>query len=206
MPLWWLPAAAQAGSAVLKWGMGRLNKPPTFGKTARGQYLKKTMAEGQYNPAMRSAIVGKTGAAAGQVAQQGTARIRGYLQARGMGNSIAGARALAEPGLEQQRIVSGAARDIEIENEASKARAKEDYGYESTGYSAARREQMTRNNQELIGGLASAGVGYAGARYANQVQTGKMADLKRVQELMDAGDRDGAENLLKILLLKYGDD
>jgi hypothetical protein len=146
--------------------MGRLNRPKTFGSTGRGKYLKETMKTGQYSPEMRSAIVGRTSAAAGQAAQENTARIRGYLQARGMGNSLAGTRALAEPGLEQQRIVGNAARDIEIENEASKARAKEDYGREATGYAQARREQILRNNQELAEELLGAGVNYAMANEA----------------------------------------
>jgi hypothetical protein len=185
--------------------MGRLNRPKTFGSTARGKYLKKTMKTGQYSPEMRSAIVGRTGAAAGQAAQENTARIRGYLQARGMGNSLAGTRALAEPGLEQQRITGNAARDIEIENEASKARAKDDYGRESLSYGEARRQQMMGNNQELIGGLVGASGSYAGARYANQMREQRNSALNEVKALMDAGEDEKALNMLMMIKAKFGD-
>ena len=154
MALWWAPAAMQAGSALLKYATAK--KPPRFETTAHGLELAKQKTQGIYSPAAESRIMGQAGAKAGAVAQNQKADIMGYLTARGMGNSIAGTRALAEPGLKTQEILADKAASLTAENEASKVKAADEYAQGVNWYAEARRQAGNQATEGLIGGLAGA--------------------------------------------------
>jgi len=160
-PLWAIPVGMQAGSSLLKYATRK--RTPSFGGSAYGKYLKQTSREGIYSPEIRSRMLGQVSSQAGNVAQQERSGIRGYLEARGMGGSIAGARTLAEPGQQRMRTVSGASERLGIENELSKQRAREAYAQGSYQTGLQHSVEKSQARSELIGGLTGAGMaGYQG--------------------------------------------
>lgn len=154
MPAWLIPAAVQAGIAGIGYLARKKSKP--FEKTAYGGYLRKRSEQGMYSPEARRTIIGQVGGRAGTIEQQERARRRGYLEARGMGGSIAGGRFMGEPSRERMRIVSGATKDIEREQEQSKEEASRQYAIERTRSGDIRRAEETQARGELYKGLAGA--------------------------------------------------
>ena len=156
MALWWVPAAISAASAVAKHVTRKA--PPQFETTAQGRNLLQTSREGIYNPKARSAIIGQATGAAGTVAQQRKTGIQGYLESRGFGGSIAGARLLSEPGRERQRTVAGVSANLAIANEASKVDAARQFAEGSNRYATARLNARNQSTEALISGLSGAGI------------------------------------------------
>jgi hypothetical protein len=164
-------------------------KTSGFNQTAQGKYLNMVSKKGIYTPEAQSEILGKTSATAGNVAESDIATRRGYLEARGMGNSIAGARTLAEPRLNQAATVADKASDITIANEQSKSAAAEEYARARMNYG---NEKQNANN-EAVSGLVSGLTGAAGTAInsymgARQYQEGMNA-LKNI-DLTKMGDGD----------------
>lgn len=85
----------------------------------QGPYSKEMLQSGMYTPGQQRKTLSQIGQQAGAVAQSDIAARRGYLESTGMGNSIAGARLLAEPGTEYQRNMANAATNIEREQAQS---------------------------------------------------------------------------------------
>jgi hypothetical protein len=153
MAFWWaIPAAVELGSALLSKG----NKTPNPLDTEYGQYLNKVKKQGKYSPAVQSTVMGRVGAEAGNVAQDEVARTRGELEARGMGNSISGIRALATPGLRTQEVVANAADRLTVANEESKAAADERLAGVMGQYRTQRAAEDTADWNRKVGGIAGA--------------------------------------------------
>ncbi len=171
MPFWWaIPAAVELGKTLLSKKQSTPN--PLSGEY--GQYLNRVKKEGKYSPVMQSGIMGKIGAEAGNVAQGQVASIRGNLESRGMGNSVAGVRALASPGLKQQEILADKAADLTTANEESKAAADEKLAGLMGNWRNQRAAEDTANQNRIVSGLGnalSAGVsGYQDEQLFGQAQ------------------------------------
>jgi hypothetical protein len=119
-------------------------------------YYDRVSREGIYSPAARSAIMGTAGAEMGNVAQQETADIRGRLSANGMGNSIAGTRALSEPGMMRMRSLGDISRRLTAENETSKMDASRSLAELQGNYAQARSDDRTSRWNQVVGGITDA--------------------------------------------------
>ena len=156
MALWWLPAILQGAGAVANYLSQK--KPPKFEGTPYGQYLASRSKTGALNPTARSAIIGQASGAAGNVAQEQKSDIMGYLSARNNQGSISGARLLAQPDMQRQRIVGEVSSDVMLKNELSKDEAKAEYGKLSNNYATERLNFKNQQNAGLISGLTGAGM------------------------------------------------
>ena len=99
-----------------------------FEETESGKLFSKLSETGTYSPLTKRSILrtaGMTGAGEASKIRSGT---RGELFSRGLQGSVAGVRALAEPGIAHGRNLLGLSGDIERQNEASKLRALEMFG------------------------------------------------------------------------------
>lgn len=182
-------------------------KAGSFDSTSYGRELARTAKEGKYSPGAMSTIVGQAGARAGQVAQESKADIRGYLQARGMGNSIAGAKMLSSPDAVRMRTVSDTAGKLTADNELSKTQARMDYARARMGYDEGRRAEDNAATGDLVGGLAgAAGNAYKG--YIGDQREGEFnTEFKTAQDLMKTGkpeDLNQAEMILSKWMMRYG--
>lgn len=155
-------------------------KRPTFGKTTLGQYLHKLSQTGKYSPVAMRNIMSGMGRTGGNIAQSTRTGVRGWLTSHGMGDSIAGARALATPGLQHGRTMSDAAERLETENELSKQMAEEALAREGTAWGEARRTEKAGSMQDFFGGLEGAATGGLGA-YAGMQGT-MMPDFSGMDE------------------------
>ncbi len=187
LPIWAIPAAIQAGTALAKYATRK--KTPSFEGTKYGKYLRRIGEEGRFSPGERSTMLGQVSSRAGNVAQQERAGIRGYLENRGMGRSIAGTRALNEPGLERMRTVSGATERIELENERSKEAALEEYERARYGSQMQMAGEERQAKSELWGGLAgAAGFGAETALAAYRTRVGYGGDKPDAIDLSDMSE------------------
>lgn len=158
MPAWMIPAAFELGKTALDYWNARKQRTSRFQDTAYGKHLSKVSREGKYSPAMRRTVLSQVGARSGNIAQQQRAGTRGYLESRGMGSSIAGARLLNEPGRDVMREVSGTTKRLTIENEASKAYAAERLAMGKTSSAERRKAETAQMTSSLVSGLASTGM------------------------------------------------
>ncbi|HSV56521.1 MAG TPA: hypothetical protein VLH39_05365, partial [Magnetospirillaceae bacterium] len=85
-------------------------------------------------------------------------RVRGYLQARGMGGSVAGASVLAEPATQQMRTVAGAAENLYTDNETSKVQSRDQYLRAIYENDVQRRAERVGDFQGLVGGMGDAAI------------------------------------------------
>ncbi len=196
---WLIPAGIQAGSSALKYLTRK--KSPSFRGSAYGRYLKKTGQEGRYSASARQGILGQVSSRAGNVAGQERARTRGYLEAKGLGGSIAGVGELAKPGLERQRIVAGASERLNVENELSKQRAQEAYAMRSHESRMQRAQEEQRSRSELFGGLAGAAVSggqaaFSKYRFDKQTEMAQTQIDARKQAAQDRRDFESREAVL----------
>jgi hypothetical protein len=193
MPYWWaVPAAVELGKALLTKGQ----KTPNPMDTEYGQYLAKTSKQGKYSPAEQSAMMGRVGAEAGNVAQGEVARTRGELTYRGFGNSIAGIRALAAPGLKRQEVMAGAADRLTIANEDSKAAAEEKLAGVMGQWRGQRAAENTANQNRIVGGLAGA-ISAGASGWQDEKLFGEAQDfgkgVNQLQMMIQAGKYDTPE-------------
>ena len=199
---WWMVPAIGGGNSLL--GYVTRKKRPGFGKTPLGQELSRVGKEGMYSPEMRGQIMGQVGSQTGNVAEQTKATLRGYLASRGMDNSVAGVRTLASPDLNRQRIMGDTGANLNIQNEQSKANAKMQYAQARTNWGEQGRQEENAARGQLLGGLGNAGMsavnGYQGYTQGLEYNKG----IAQVQALMDSGKTDDAENLLMMLMARYG--
>ena len=172
--------AAAGGGAILNWLNARKNRTPEFHRTQTGQFLAKMSREGAYGTDMRRKVVEATSKAASNSAQMGKSSMLGYLEARGMRDSVAAQSGLNEQDMNVQRAVGDAADRIEVENERTKSDAAMRYAQGADAASEARRSETKAANAGLIGGLVNAGA----QTYANVMQEKRMArDDKRVDAM-----------------------
>ena len=120
---WAIPAAVQGATTVARY----LSRPRirSFANTKYGQALATRQREGMYSPDTRRKMLGQAGSTLGNIAGMERSNIRGQLVGSGMSGSIAGVRAMAEPGRERLRKLSDYGTRIDIENELDKKRAEE---------------------------------------------------------------------------------
>lgn len=149
--------AAAGGGAILNWLNARKNRTPEFHRTRTGQYLAKMSREGAYGSGMRRKVVDATSKAVANQAQMGKSSMLGYLEARGMRDSVAGARMLNEQDANVQRAVGDTADRLEVENERTKSDAMMRYVQGADASSEARRREGAAANAGLINGLVGAG-------------------------------------------------
>ncbi len=119
-------------------------------------YYDRMSREGAYSPTARAAIMGTAGSEMGNVAQQQTADIRGRLSANGMGNSIAGVRALSEPGMMRMRSLGDISNRLTAENEMSKTEGMRSLAELQGNYAQARRDDRTNRWNQVVSGIADA--------------------------------------------------
>ena len=170
----WFPAAAMAAGSAINAGTQLLNRTPKFKHSARGRELTRQSREG-------AIPVGRIAARVGNQAASQQADIRGYLAARGQSGSIAGARALAQPGIESQRITG----DLAERNELTKTSAREQLAAGTDQANAQRRGETIGAVGGLVSGLAGATAQYAQARVQDQDRQQVKDDRKRYQGFED---------------------
>ena len=197
----WPLIAAQAGMQVGKGLAGWLMRPkiPRAEQTARGRELMRRSRYGAYSPVAQRNILSAAGRAGGAAGQTARADIRGGLVRRGMGDSIAGERLLAEPGLQQARYMAEAGEGLETENELAKTEARSDFAALQDQTDSARRESRRQGLQSLIGG--GLGAVEAGVDTFMQEKTlGEFEDFNRkyaqIDLLIQAGKYDEVERLI----------
>lgn len=149
---WAVPAGISLAKSLFS--RGRKTRRPT----ELMSYYDRQAREGIYSPTARSVIMGTAGAEMGNVAQQEVADIRGRLSASGMGNSIAGTRALSEPGMMRMRSLGDISRRLTAENEMSKMEGARSLAELQGNYAQARSDDRTNRWNQVIGGVADAGM------------------------------------------------
>ncbi len=200
----------KAAGAGINYLLNRKKKPPKFANTEYGRYLKQLSEQGMYNPALRQSMMGQAGRESGNVAGQHYMQSKGYLTSRGMGNSVAGARLLAQSGIERQRAMQGFGERMTVENEQSKQTALSQYVQGVTGADEQRRLESKQNVSNLIGGLtdaATSGLGaymqgkqmentalYQQGMVTARNEANRINEFKRLQELT-RGTIPSAENI-----------
>ncbi len=147
---------AMAGGSLMNWLNARKNRTPEFHRTRTGQYMAKMSREGAYGNETRRRLMDATTKAVSNRAQMGKSSMLGYLEARGMRDSVAGAKMLNEQDLNVQRVVGDQADRIETENEQTKVDAMMRYVQGADASSDARRRETAAANAGLIGGLTGA--------------------------------------------------
>ena len=147
-------ALVPAGISLAKslFSRGRKTRRPT----ELMSYYDRQAREGIYSPTARSSIMGTAGAEMGNVAQQEVADIRGRLSANGMGNSIAGTRALSEPGMMRMRSLGDISRRLTAENEMSKMEGARSLAELQGNYAQARNDDRTNRWNQVVSGIAGA--------------------------------------------------
>ena len=149
-----------AGASILKGIGGYISAkqagPPKFDNTPYGKYLQRLSKTGMYNPQTQAAVLGDVGAVAGAEAGKRTSSIRGYLENRGLGRSIAGVRALDEPRQDVQRSLAETGRKLTVANEGSKVQAASEFAQNQNQYMLARRQANAQATGALFGGIADA--------------------------------------------------
>ena len=163
-----IPAGMQAATSLAGY-FGRRRRP-SLGSTAYGGMLKKRMQGGIYPPETRRKMLSLTGSTLGQAAQGERENIRGQLVNTGMGRSIAGVRAMGEPGRERMRSLADYTKQIDIQNELAKREAEERYRQMEFGYEDQRREEESQAKQSLFSGLSgAAALGYGEYQYQKEL-------------------------------------
>lgn len=147
---------AMAGGAVMNWLNARKNRTPEFHRTKTGQYLSKMSREGAYGATTRRRMLDATSKAVSNQAAMGKSSTLGYLEARGMRDSISGAKMLNDQDINVQRVVGDQAGRLEAENEATKTNAMMNYVRGADASSEARRRETQAANAGLIGGVTGA--------------------------------------------------
>ena len=122
-----IPAGISAAGSIVNYFVARKNQSPPFRGSAYANYLQRIGREGRISPTARRNIIGEVSSRAGNVAQDVRTRLKGYLQSRGFGGSIAGAKLLATPGLRRQEQLGRTAQYITTRNELSKVGAQGEY-------------------------------------------------------------------------------
>lgn len=154
MPAYLIPALTTAFSSAMQFWARK--KPKPFRSTAEGKYLQEVGREGAISSQTQGIIAGRVGRDAGNVAGQRVSRLRGFLQARGMGGSIAGARLLDQPLQDYQRTVADTRENVTLQNEQTKTNAKMQFAQKSNQYDEVRRQDQNQAIQQFAGGLSSA--------------------------------------------------
>ncbi|MFH1319368.1 MAG: hypothetical protein ABII90_01780 [Bacteroidota bacterium] len=179
-----LAAAIPAGISAIGSGINylarRKKRTPTFASTEYGKYLRQLAEQGIYNPALRQTMIAGAGRQSGNIASQRIAKSKGYLASRGMGNSVAGARLLAQPGIERQRGIQDYEQNLMIKNEMSKQQARQQLAQGITGAEDIRRQEGKEDISQLIGGITGA----VGQGVGNYMQLKQLEDLKSYREGM----------------------
>jgi hypothetical protein len=147
---WAVPAGISLAKSLFS--RGRKTRRPT----ELMSYYDRQAREGIYSPTARSVIMGTAGAKMGNFAQQEVADIRGRLSASGMGNSIAGTRALSEPGMMRMRSLGDISRRLTAENEMSKMEGARSLAELQGNYAQARSDDRTNRWNQVVGGIADA--------------------------------------------------
>ncbi len=160
----YLPAAIQGVGSVINAISGRKNRTPKFENTAFGKYIKQVSEQGAYSPNIQQQILNQLSSKVSAIAQTRRARTRGYLTSRGMGDSVAGASLLDEPGQDVQRTLGNEAQDLLVKNALSKIQAGREYVAGINQTDAIRRGENKAITGGLIGGLAGV-VGSAADAY-----------------------------------------
>ena len=155
MAAWWVLPAVMAGQAGLKYLTSR-SRTPAFEKTATGKRLSEISETGAISRAEQGGVIGQVASRASNVAQGRRAGIRGYLESRGMGSSVAGARALDAPGRDVQRSVAETTRGLGVANERTKNIAALGLAQGRDRSADIRRSERRQRTSDLIGGLTGA--------------------------------------------------
>ena len=170
LPVWAIPAGISAAQAFAQNYFARKNRTPRFQDTAYGQYLQKMSKVGRYSPGTERKMIGRVSGTAGNIAQGEKTELRGYLESRGMGGSMAGTRTLKEPGMEHMRTVSDYTKQLDIGEESTKSEAAGAFARGRTETGDIRRREKMQMTGDLIGGLAETGMSAYGAYQAKEAK------------------------------------
>lgn len=148
------------GGIVRHQGLMKQRARKPFETTAYGQELKQKGEKGTVD------VEGRVGRYAGDVygqAARTTAETRGRLYARGMGGSMAGQRALNEPGMQAAGMVAGERGRLEEANEQTRQSARDLYGRLSTEWDEQRRQEQKAIDQARQENISGSLIGAAGS-------------------------------------------
>lgn len=180
---WWLPSAVSAIGGAASYAYKRRKRTPDFSATAYGKMLRKEAVEGKYSPRTKGIMLGKVGRELGTVEQRRKAETRGELTRLGAGaeRSIAGIKVLGAPGRETARGMRETATGIELEQEESKRRAREEFAMRQYQHKEMRRAEAREDVSGLITGITGA-VG-AGVSAKFQMEQLKIEQAQKTRQL-----------------------
>lgn len=178
-------ALMQVGGAGAKWLFGQFNKPKKFEDTEYAKRLYDISKRGAYTSKVRSQIMGGVSRTAGAAASQARTGYKGNLIARGMENSIAGARGMGDIDTRYMNTLADTRRDVDIRNEQSKIDATDRYAQLKDASDAQRKQFSQMNNANLIGGVIDAGVGYYGGKMQQKIYNQERQDRLDRQNFQD---------------------
>ena len=151
-----LMAIQQVAGTGVNFLSNLFNRPKSFDQTSYGKRLKMLSEQGMFSGAAKSNILGQVGAQTGNVAQQAKTDYKGRMISQGMGGSIAGQQGLANIDMQRMGQMSSAAKDIETQNEMSKAQYGLQYDQAKTGYAQQLQDYDRNTVTGLIQGATSA--------------------------------------------------
>jgi len=128
---------------------------------------------GMYSPRAKRSVLGAAARTAGEVEQGQVADIRGQLASQNLLGSIAGTRLLSGPATRTKRALTDFSGRLEVENELSKGRARDEFSSGVDQMDEQRRQEDQRAKVGLMSGLTQAGMqAYQGH------QMGKLATME----------------------------
>ena len=172
------------------------NRPKPFGETAYGRRLKQLSEQGIYSPTAKSNILGGVGKETGNIASQAKAGYKGRLISQGMGGSIAGQRGLADIDVQRMGQMGKVAKDIETQNELSKAQYGLQYAQAATDYG----QQLRDYDRNTVMGLVQGATGALGTYEKGQQYEKEM----KLKEKQITGDIANQRKYYDYLKTRYG--
>lgn len=167
-----------------------------FRDTKTGKLLYNTSKEGNLSPATEKNILDKVGSTASRNADLVKNQYRGRAYNQGLEGSIAINRGLAEAEADVRRVKTDVGKDIYMDEEKAKKRAKLNYAM------ASDKDQAERNLAKVQFGGALLGVPteVASQYFTKQYQDSQDQDPEVITSRM-IKDGKSAEEILKILQL-----
>jgi len=187
-------AIGRGAFAIGKRLFGGNKKPPKFRNTSFGRRLQQVGQQGRISPLARKNILDRTSTVSSNIAQKAQTSFLGRLESAGIGRSVAGLRGLNEIELKNADIIASASKDIETENELTKAQAKTEFARNETGFADRIRTFENQRKNELFEGLGGAALDFLGST----------VDKGPVLNAVNAFRKDGDEQTLLFSLLQQG--
>lgn len=129
------------------------NRTRRFSNTAAGRRLTRVSEEGTITPRQRRLFASRAASLEADQAGRRRDAISGRLANQGLERSVAGVRALDEPGADVQRGRRAANIELELLNEQSKVDAANELAIRETESVNQRRAERAQRRQGIVGAI-----------------------------------------------------